>query len=139
MRSMSHISETPFDNIENSHQYVSMLAEAIEEARQEVDAVPSRPERRGAAPKRCKSSPTIWLSSRYISPPVANSERSAFLRRCCGGTRGAGERRNQSVTQRHGDPACLSRRSSTKQGPRWRRPLSCTLQGAGPLGITDGT
>jgi hypothetical protein len=38
VRSVSHISETPFDNIENSHQYVSMLAEAIEEARQEVDA-----------------------------------------------------------------------------------------------------
>ena len=35
---MSYSSETPFDNIENSHQYVSMLAEAIEEARREVDA-----------------------------------------------------------------------------------------------------
>ena len=34
---MSYISETPFDNIENSHQYVSLLAEAIEEARREVD------------------------------------------------------------------------------------------------------
>jgi hypothetical protein len=34
---MSYTSETPFDNIENSHQYVSLLAEAIEEARQEVD------------------------------------------------------------------------------------------------------
>lgn len=29
--------ETPFDNIESSHQYVSLLAEAIEEARREVD------------------------------------------------------------------------------------------------------
>ena len=34
---MSYTSETPFDNIENSHQYVSLLAEAIEEARREVD------------------------------------------------------------------------------------------------------
>jgi hypothetical protein len=38
VRSVSYNSETPFDNIENSHQYVSMLAEAIEEARREVDA-----------------------------------------------------------------------------------------------------
>jgi hypothetical protein len=38
VRSVSYSSETPFDNIENSHQYVSMLAEAIEEARREVDA-----------------------------------------------------------------------------------------------------
>ena len=35
---MSHTSETPFDNIENSHQYVAMLAEAIAEAQTDVDA-----------------------------------------------------------------------------------------------------
>ena len=34
---MSYTSETPFDNIENSHEYVSLLADAIEEARREVD------------------------------------------------------------------------------------------------------
>jgi hypothetical protein len=34
---MSYTSETPFDNIESSHQYVALLAEAIEEARREVD------------------------------------------------------------------------------------------------------
>jgi len=34
---MSYTSETPFDNIESSHQYVSLLAEAIEEAKREVD------------------------------------------------------------------------------------------------------
>src|SRR6266566_3771172 len=34
---MSYTSETPFDNIESSHQYVSLLADAIEEARREVD------------------------------------------------------------------------------------------------------
>lgn len=36
-RSMGYTSETPFDNIESSHEYVSMLAEAVEEARREVD------------------------------------------------------------------------------------------------------
>jgi hypothetical protein len=32
-----HHSETPFDSIESSHQYVSLLAEAIREAIAEVD------------------------------------------------------------------------------------------------------
>jgi hypothetical protein len=30
--------ETPFDNIEGSHEYVALLAEAIEEARRDVEA-----------------------------------------------------------------------------------------------------
>lgn len=35
---MNYNPETPFDSIEGSHEYVSLLAEAIEEARKEVDA-----------------------------------------------------------------------------------------------------
>jgi hypothetical protein len=35
---MSHRSETPFDNIESSHEYVSLLAEVIEVAIAEVEA-----------------------------------------------------------------------------------------------------
>ena len=35
---MSHVSETPFDNIENSHEYVSLLSDAIEVTLAEVDA-----------------------------------------------------------------------------------------------------
>jgi hypothetical protein len=35
---MSYDPETPFDSIESSHEYVSLLAEAIEEARNDVDA-----------------------------------------------------------------------------------------------------
>jgi hypothetical protein len=31
-------SETPFDSIESSHQYVALLAQAIEEARHDVEA-----------------------------------------------------------------------------------------------------
>ena len=34
---MEHTEETPFDNIEGSHEYVAMLAEAIVEARQEIE------------------------------------------------------------------------------------------------------
>jgi hypothetical protein len=35
---MSYRSETPFDNIENSHEYVTLLSEAIEIALAEVEA-----------------------------------------------------------------------------------------------------
>ncbi len=51
---MSYRSETPFDNIENSHEYVAMLAQAIADAQADVDAqmqlaVTERAERRREA------------------------------------------------------------------------------------------
>jgi hypothetical protein len=41
--------ETPFDNIESAQQFVELLAEAIEEARREVEADLANP---GAQPER---------------------------------------------------------------------------------------
>jgi len=35
---MSHHSETPFDNIESSHEYVTLLAEAVEVAIADLEA-----------------------------------------------------------------------------------------------------
>lgn len=35
---MSYQAETPFDSIEGSHEYVAMLAEALNEARRDVEA-----------------------------------------------------------------------------------------------------
>ena len=35
---MSYQAETPFDSIEGSHEYVAMLAEALEEARRDVES-----------------------------------------------------------------------------------------------------
>ena len=35
---MEYEAETPFDSIEGSHEYVALLAEAIEEARQEIES-----------------------------------------------------------------------------------------------------
>lgn len=35
---MGYTPETPFDSIEGSHEYVAMLAEALAEARREVEA-----------------------------------------------------------------------------------------------------
>jgi hypothetical protein len=36
-RAVSYQAETPFDTIEGSHEYVAMLAEALEEARRDVE------------------------------------------------------------------------------------------------------
>jgi hypothetical protein len=40
--------ETPFDNIEGSHEYVAMLAESLDEARRDVEAELAAAEREGA-------------------------------------------------------------------------------------------
>ena len=45
---MSYQAETPFDSIEGSHEYVAMLAEALEEARRDVEAEVAVAEREGA-------------------------------------------------------------------------------------------
>lgn len=46
--SVSHETETPFDNIEGSHEYVAMLAEALDEARRDVEEEVATAEREGA-------------------------------------------------------------------------------------------
>jgi hypothetical protein len=40
--------ETPFDSIEGSHEYVAMLAEALNEARREIEEEVTAAEREGA-------------------------------------------------------------------------------------------
>jgi hypothetical protein len=45
---MSDQAETPFDNIEGSHEYVALLAEAVDEARSDVEADLAAAERDGA-------------------------------------------------------------------------------------------
>jgi hypothetical protein len=45
---VSHQAETPFDSIEGSHEYVALLAEALEEARRDVDAEIAIADREGA-------------------------------------------------------------------------------------------
>jgi hypothetical protein len=45
---LSYQAETPFDNIEGSHEYVKLLAEAIDEARREVEAEIASADRDGA-------------------------------------------------------------------------------------------
>jgi hypothetical protein len=49
---VSHQPETPFDNIEGSHEYVAMLADSLEEARRDVEAEIAAAERDGAARRK---------------------------------------------------------------------------------------
>ena len=49
---MNYRSETPFDNIENSHRYVAMLAEAIAEAQADVDSEVALATAEGAARRK---------------------------------------------------------------------------------------
>jgi hypothetical protein len=50
--SLSYQAETPFDSIEDSHEYVAMLAESIEEARRDVEAEIVSAEREGASRRK---------------------------------------------------------------------------------------
>lgn len=45
---MSYQAETPFDSIEGSHEYVALLADALDEARRDVEAEVATAERDGA-------------------------------------------------------------------------------------------
>jgi hypothetical protein len=45
---VSYQAETPFDSIEGSHEYVAMLAEALDEARRDVEAEMAAAERESA-------------------------------------------------------------------------------------------
>ena len=45
---VSYEAETPFDNIEGSHEYVAMLAESLNEARRDVEAEIAAAEHEGA-------------------------------------------------------------------------------------------
>jgi hypothetical protein len=45
---VSYQPETPFDNIEGSHEYVALLADAVDEARRDVEAELAVAERDGA-------------------------------------------------------------------------------------------
>ena len=46
--SVSNKAETPFDNLEGSHEYVAMLAESLDEARRDVEEEIAQAEREGA-------------------------------------------------------------------------------------------
>jgi hypothetical protein len=64
---MEYQAETPFDSIEGSHEYVALLAEALDEARRDVEAEVALAEREGAD-RRKASAPPGFLQSRQAQP-----------------------------------------------------------------------
>jgi len=51
---VSYTKETPFDSIEGSHEYVAMLAEALDEARRDIEQEVALAEREGEGADRRK-------------------------------------------------------------------------------------
>jgi hypothetical protein len=67
-------SETPFDNIESSHEYVSLLAEAIREALAEVEADMARAGTDGAN-RRKEALQLVHFNLTKLNGNMTNSRR----------------------------------------------------------------
>ena len=73
---MSYDPETPFDSIEGSQEYVSLLAEAIEEARSDVDADIAIAQAEGApAERRAEALQLVSYNLAKLNLHIATSRR----------------------------------------------------------------
>lgn len=73
-RAVTPRSETPFDNIESSHRYVKLLAEAIHEALSEVEADLSAATADGAT-RRLEALQLVHFNIRKLSGHMNSSRR----------------------------------------------------------------
>ena len=71
---MGYDPETPFDSIEGSHEYVSLLAEAIEEARKEVEADAAQAAAEGAD-RRVEALQLVTYNLAKLSVHITTSRR----------------------------------------------------------------
>jgi hypothetical protein len=71
---MSHRPETPFDNIESSHEYVSLLAVAIEEALADVEADIARANTDGAK-RRVEALQLVHFNLTRLNANMGSSRR----------------------------------------------------------------
>ena len=98
---MSYQSETPFDSIESSHEYVAMLAEAVEEARRDVEEEVAEADRDGAA-RRKKALLLVSYNLAKLNLHITNSRRILndlrSLRRLLLAERGLGKTDDNEVT-----------------------------------------
>jgi hypothetical protein len=69
-----HRPETPFDNIESSHEYVSLLAAAVEEAMAEVEADIGRANAEGAS-RRVEALQLVHFNLTRLNSNMASSRR----------------------------------------------------------------
>ena|SRR2546423_12547813 len=71
---MAYHSETPFDNIEGSHEYVALLAQAIEEAKLDVEAEIALALADGA-PRRVEALQLVAYNLGKLSTHITSSRR----------------------------------------------------------------
>ena len=71
---MAYQSETPFDNIEGSHEYVALLAQAIEEAKLDVEAEIALALADGA-PRRVEALQLVAYNLGKLSTHITSSRR----------------------------------------------------------------
>jgi hypothetical protein len=71
---LSHQSETPFDSIESSHEYISMLAEAIAEAMAEVHADVAQADT-DQAPRRQEALRLVSFNLSKLNSHITSSRR----------------------------------------------------------------
>ena len=71
---MSYDPETPFDSIEGSHEYVSLLAEAIEQARREVEEDAAQAAQEGAE-RRAEALQLVTYNLAKLSFHITTSRR----------------------------------------------------------------
>jgi len=97
---VSYQPETPFDNIESSHEYVAMLAEALDEARREVEAEIALADRESAE-RRKKALLLVSYSLAKLNMHITTSRRLLndlrTLRRLLLAERGSAADREEGV------------------------------------------
>ena len=93
--------ETPFDNIEGSHEYVAMLAEALDEARRDVEAEIAAADRDGAE-RRKQALLLVSYNLAKLNLHITSSRRILndlrSLRRLLLAERGLGVDEEQSIS-----------------------------------------
>ena len=103
---MSHKAETPFDSIEGSHEYVAMLAEALDEARRDVEAEVSAAER-DRADRREEALLLVSYNLAKLNLHITASRRILndlrMLRRLLLAERGLSAEDESEVAAGHGD------------------------------------
>ena len=104
--SVSYQPETPFDDIEGSHEYVRLLAEAVNEARRDVEAEVATAERDGAD-RRKEALMLVSYNLTKLNLHITSSRRILndlrTLRRLLLAERGAGQQPERAEVTTAGD------------------------------------
>jgi hypothetical protein len=103
---VSYKRETPFDDIEGSHEYVRLLAEAVNEARRDVEAEVATAERDGAD-RRKEALMLVSYNLTKLNLHITSSRRILndlrTLRRLLLAERGAGQEPESAEVATAGD------------------------------------